>query len=204
MEKYKCQTVTTLNWQNDATANDLLTKAARMVQPIMIKHKLQVLTLSEFFPSNPSLQGLNTNKGEMIEVRCREPSDQNRFYGIDYIVGTLLHELCHNIHGPHDSKFYKLLDQFQDELDEFQSKGVEGTGAGFDMPGRVVDTQRHNPSLVLEAKVKAADAAEKRLHMAKIMGKGKVGGTKTTLSPKEAAAKAAERRFKDGLSCGTI
>ena len=203
MDKYKCQTITTLNWQNDFTAKDLLTKASKMVQPIMIKHKLQITTLSEFFPSNPSLQGMNTNKGEKVEVRCREPSDQTRFYTIDYIVGTLLHELCHNVHGPHNSEFYKLLDQFNNELDEFQSKNIEGTGAGFDAPGKVLDNQRHNPTK-FDAKLKAADAAEKRLQLAQLMGKGKIGGTKTNLTPREAAAKAAERRFKDAASCGTL
>jgi hypothetical protein len=203
MDKYKCQAITTLNWQNDGIAKELLTKASKMVQPIMIKHKLEIITLSEFFPSNPSLQGMNTNKGEKVEIRCREPSDQHRFYTIDYIVGTLLHELCHNIHGPHNSEFYKLLDQFQNELDEFQSKNIEGTGAGFDMPGKVLDGQRHNPTK-FEAKLKAADAAEKRLQLAQLMGKGKIGGTKTNLTPREAAALAAERRFKDATSCGTL
>lgn len=50
MEKYKCQNIITLNWFNDLSVKNLLTKASRMVQPIMIKHKLEVSILSEFYP----------------------------------------------------------------------------------------------------------------------------------------------------------
>ena len=204
MEKYKCQNIITLNWSNDLSVKNLLTKASRMVQPIMIKHKLEVSILSEFYPSNSSLQGLNNNKGQKIEIRCRNPNNKNELYNLDYIIGTLLHELCHNIHGPHNSDFYKLLNQFQNELDEFQSKGIEGTGAGFDMPGQALDTIRHNPISILEAKNKAANSAEKRLQISKIMGNGKLGGNKTNLTPREAAIMAAEKRLKDSISCGNI
>lgn len=27
------------------------------------------------------------------------------------VLGTMLHELCHNEHGPHNAAFYKLLDE---------------------------------------------------------------------------------------------
>ena len=201
--QYKCHTITTLGWSDDDVAKDLLNKASRIVQPIMIKRKFQVPKLIEFFPKNKSLQGLNVNKGQEIKIRLREPSDQKRFYHIEYIVGTLLHELCHNVHGPHNSDFYKLLDELNKELDDFQKKGIEGTGAGFDMEGKKVDNERHNPSSIIEVKKKAAEAAEKRLRLQKLIGKGVdvVGGTKTNLSPREAAARAAERRYNDNLIC---
>ena len=205
MQIYKCQTITTLGWSDDNLAKELLTKAARMVQPIMIKRKWAVKSLIEFFPPNKSLQGLNVNKGQEIQIRCREPMDQKRFYSFDYIMGTLLHELCHNVCGPHNSDFYKLLDELNKELDDFQSKGIEGTGMGFDVDGKKLDTDRHDPVSKFDAKRKAAAAAEKRARVKMLMGKCKyvVGGTNTKLTPREAAALAAERRFKDGQSCGT-
>ena len=32
------------------------------------------------------------------------------FLPYESVLGTMLHELCHNVYGPHDAKFYKLLD----------------------------------------------------------------------------------------------
>ena len=29
------------------------------------------------------------------------------------VLGTMLHELCHNEHGPHNAAFYKLLDEIK-------------------------------------------------------------------------------------------
>ena len=58
-------------------------------------------------------QGLNIGGGggttREIKLRlCRDGSEA--FIDYEFIVGTMLHELCHNVHGPHDTKFYGLLD----------------------------------------------------------------------------------------------
>ncbi len=203
-DKYKCQHVETLKWSNDETVTKLLSKASRMVQPIMVRRKWKVPKLSEFYPTNPRLLGLNINRGQEIKIRCRLPSDQKSLYQIDHIVETLLHELCHIVHGPHNSNFYKLLDQLREELDEFQKKGVEGTGYGFDIEGKKLDTEKVNNLSRHEAKLAAVKAAEKRAKIRSMMGVYKLGGKKTKLSPREAAALAAEKRYKDGISCGTI
>lgn len=58
-------------------------------------------------------QGLNIGGGggttKEIKLRVCKPGSE-AFIDYDFIVGTMLHELCHNVHGPHDAKFYKLLD----------------------------------------------------------------------------------------------
>ena len=46
-----------------------------------------------------------------IRLRLREPHDEARFLAYDCVLGTMLHELAHNIRGPHDTQFYKLLDE---------------------------------------------------------------------------------------------
>ena len=46
-------------------------------------------------------------------MRLRRPRDEASFYDYDFVLGTMLHELAHNIRGPHDAAFYKLLDELK-------------------------------------------------------------------------------------------
>lgn len=62
-------------------------------------------------PSNPGLLGLNIDGGKEVRIRLRYNGRERDFYPYESILGTLLHELTHNEHGPHDAKFYKLLDE---------------------------------------------------------------------------------------------
>jgi len=48
---------------NDAEAKQMLTKIAKQVQPIMRKRSWRVPRLSEFFPANANLLGLNIGGG---------------------------------------------------------------------------------------------------------------------------------------------
>src|SRR5204862_4860139 len=60
--------------------------------------------------------GLNRNAGEVIELRLRtDVYDGYRDY--KSIRKTLCHELAHNVHGPHDSKFWALCKQIEQEVD---------------------------------------------------------------------------------------
>lgn len=116
----------------------------------------------------------------------------------------MLHELTHNVHGPHDEQFYKLLAELEDEYDALQRSGY--AGEGFFSPGhRLGAGVSHNlpPHL---ARAKAAEAAEKRRQLSAInKGGGRLGGRVSALnilSPRELAARAAERRRQDELTCG--
>jgi hypothetical protein len=62
------------------------------------------------------LQGLNSGgdgqgNTQRILVRLRHASDDSRFIDFNSVLGTMLHEITHNIHGPHNAAFYKLLDE---------------------------------------------------------------------------------------------
>ena len=41
------------------------------------------------------------------------------------IVGTLLHELTHNLYSAHDSKFYKFLDKLKSRYDDIHCRGAK-------------------------------------------------------------------------------
>lgn len=59
--------------------------------------------------------GLNRNAGEVIELRLRtDVYDGYRDYKI--IRDTLCHELAHNVHGPHDRKFWDLCKAIEEEV----------------------------------------------------------------------------------------
>lgn len=129
-------------------AKDLLQKVALQVQPLMRTHKFTVPLLTEFSPKQPNLLGLNVGGGNgkslEIRIRLRPPSSsssisQDSFYPYEHILGTMLHELIHNVRGPHDALFYKKLDELTAECEELMAKGIIGSGQGFDAPsaGRI-------------------------------------------------------------------
>jgi len=64
-------------------------------------------------PANPSLLGLNIGPGAEIKIRLRRPNCEWDFFPYEQILDTMLHELCHNEHGPHNAQFYNLLDEIR-------------------------------------------------------------------------------------------
>lgn len=197
--------VKTLGHDRDAEARSLLLNIAKQVQPIMRKRKWRVMLLSEFYPRNPSLLGLNIGAGQEIRIRLRKPGREWEFLPYEALVGTMLHELTHNEHGPHDAKFYKLLDEITKECEDLMAKGISGTGQGFDAPGKRLGGYVHNPPSS-NMRQSALTAAEKRARMGAMMPSGprRLGGDSVimqALSPIQAAAMAAERRSRDDLWC---
>lgn len=166
----------------------------------MARRKWAVPLLNEFYPSNPSLLGLNRNRGECILVRLRRPQNKNSFFSYDAILHTLLHELCHIERGPHDAAFYSLLDALVAEAENIAPQNSEPTGRGYrlgDWSTRTVPRAR--------AGAAAADAAARRARIQALMGSGRLGGDvgrmHTARSARELAVEAAERRRRDDVWC---
>ncbi|PON94046.1 WLM domain containing protein [Trema orientale] len=189
-------------------ARRILEKVAKQVQPIMRKHKWRVKLLSEFYPNNPSLLGLNVGNGIQVKLRLRRPNREWDFFPFDQILDTMLHELCHNAHGPHNANFYKLWDELRQECEELMAKGISGTGEGFDLLGRRLGGFSRQPPLS-SLRSTALAAAEKRSRLGSLLPSGpkRLGGDSTimvALSPIQAAAMAAERRLQDDIWCGSV
>lgn len=95
------------------------------IKAAMRKHKYTVPLLTEMNPIEHTQSdhegtsrtlGLNRNRGEVIELRLRTDAyDGYRDYKT--IRKTLCHELAHNIHGPHDRKFWDLCHQIEREVE---------------------------------------------------------------------------------------
>jgi len=184
----------------------LLQRVASLVKPIMRKHGWVLPVLAEFFPESPNLVGLNVNGGQKILLRLRPAHAPDTFFDEESIVHTMLHELTHNVHGPHDEKFYKCLSSLEDEYDALKRSGYAGEGF-FSKGHRLGTNVSHNlPPHV--ARQKALEAAEKRRRLNIIMnGGGRVGGSgvrnHSNKSPRELAAEAAERRARDEKACAS-
>jgi DNA-dependent metalloprotease WSS1 len=103
------------------------------------------------------MPGINQNQGQKICLRLRYPGDKNQFLPLEQVVDTMLHELSHNVHGPHDAAFHALWDQLRKEYEGLVSKGYTGEGflsEGHRLGGRAVPRD--------EARRIARTAAEKR------------------------------------------
>ncbi|CAI7806103.1 unnamed protein product [Closterium sp. NIES-54] len=111
-------------------ARGLLERMAKQVEPIMARRRWKVPLLSEFSPSNARLLGLNINRGREIRIRLRPAGKPDSFFPYEHVLGTMLHELTHIERGPHDAKFYKLLDELNEECDDLIARGITGTPFG--------------------------------------------------------------------------
>ncbi|ODH38411.1 hypothetical protein ACO22_02362 [Paracoccidioides brasiliensis] len=154
----------------EAEALTTLRKIASLVKPIMRQRGWRVGTLAEFYPER-SLLGININRGEKICLRLRYPFDDNQFLPLDQVLDTMLHELCHIVHGPHNQEFHALWNQLRDEHMQLALKGY--TGEGFLSEGKRLGGARIP---LHEARRLARVAADKQNTLTAGSGR-KVGGT---------------------------
>ncbi|KAI9669427.1 MAG: hypothetical protein M1831_000463 [Alyxoria varia] len=179
-----------------------LQQVVSLVKPIMRKRGWRVGTLTEFFPDAPNLLGLNINRGQKICVRLRYAGDKTQFLPLESVVDTMLHELSHNVVGPHNAEFDKLWNELRDEYDDLKIKGYTGEGflsQGYRLGGKRVPLQ--------EVQRQHRAAAEKRRELQKLQkGSGqKLGGKAVPRSwdIRQVIADAATRRTKITQGCGS-
>ncbi|TLS28586.1 hypothetical protein PpBr36_00848 [Pyricularia pennisetigena] len=186
----------TLSRQEDALHT--LKRLASMVKPIMRARGWRVRQLAEFYPDQQNLLGLNVNRTHKILVRLRYPGDVNQFLPFEEVTDTLLHELAHIVHGPHDTKFHALWDQLRDEHEGLLRSGYTGDGflsVGHKLGGRRIPMD--------EARRIARVAAEKRRAERGDVGR-RLGGKapRPGENIREIIANAAGRRQASLQGCG--
>ncbi|KAH8899316.1 WLM-domain-containing protein, partial [Thozetella sp. PMI_491] len=176
----------------------MLKKIASLVKPIMRARGWKVGELAEFYPDQQNLLGLNVNKGQKILLRLRYPSDRSLFLPIEQVTDTMLHELSHIVHGPHDAKFHALWNQLRDEHEGLALKGY--TGEGFLSEGHRLGGRNIPMS---EARRLARAQAERRRDMNKGSGQ-RLGGAvpRPGSDIRRVIATAAERRNRALQGCG--
>ncbi|OMJ20203.1 DNA-dependent metalloprotease WSS1 [Smittium culicis] len=88
----------------------------------------KVNKLTEFYPKDKYLLGLNINKTAEIKIRLRDHRNYDVFYTYEDLLGTLLHELTHIVRSPHDEEFYRILFKLKREAATLILKGYRGEG----------------------------------------------------------------------------
>lgn len=89
---------------------------------------------------------------------------------MEQVVDTMLHELAHIVHGPHDERFHALWNKLRDEHETLLMKGYTGEGflaKGYKLGGRNVPMD--------ELRRQARAAAERRRILTKGSGQ-RLGG----------------------------
>ncbi|KIW48083.1 uncharacterized protein PV06_00705 [Exophiala oligosperma] len=180
-------------------ALQMLQKIASMVKPIMRQRNWRVGVLTEFYPREANLLGLNVNRGEKICLRLRHAGDDTQFLPFESVLDTMLHELCHIVHGPHHQAFNALWDKLRDEHEALLRKGY--TGEGFLGKGNRLGGRRVP---VNEIKRQARAAAERRRTHNKGSGQRLGGqGIVRGQNAREIIAAAAEKRLRIERGCGS-
>ncbi|KAI4182597.1 MAG: hypothetical protein L6R41_005885 [Letrouitia leprolyta] len=183
----------------EAEALQTLRKVASLVKPIMRQRSWRVGILTEFYPPEQNLLGLNWNRGQKICLRLRYPGDERQFLPLEQVVDTMLHELCHNVHGPHNEAFHNLWNQLRDEHEALIRKGY--TGEGFLSTGHKLGGSTHRIPMH-EAQRRARAAAEKRRTLTAGSGQ-KLGGAglRRGQDIRKVIADAAQRRIDIMRGC---
>ncbi|OAP63515.1 hypothetical protein AYL99_02742 [Fonsecaea erecta] len=180
----------------------ILKKTASIVKPIMRIRNWRVGMLCEFFPEDPNLLGLNVDRGAKIYLRLRYPGDDTQFLPFENVVDTMLHELSHIVHGPHDQAFNALWDKLRDEHETLLRKGYTGEGflgKGTRLGGRGI------PRAELQRQARAAADRRRQISVLSQGSGGKVGGQGILRgqNAREIIAAAAEKRNRISRGCGS-
>lgn len=137
---------------------------------------------------NQTTQGRG-KKSHTIHLRLRHPTDHARFLLYEDVAGTMAHELAHCEHGPHNEKFYKLMDGILEEHAVIMASKL--TSNGNPMPAFGGNGQR------LGGNVSSAAGTIHRQQPQLVHQGYKLGGDNAFqqwMTPQEAAAVAAEAR----------
>jgi hypothetical protein len=148
-----------LSLPNADQAKTLLERVVREFEPIAKQRGYNVLSVSELCCCNDGLDfdptangkkrrkrrkmanniwGYNqttssgSRKSHTIHLRLRHTSNHHtRFLPYEDVAGTLAHELAHCVHGPHDAKFYKLMDEILDDHAGLMAGNLSSNGASM-------------------------------------------------------------------------
>jgi DNA-dependent metalloprotease WSS1 len=162
------------------------------------------------------MAGLNTNFGQIINIRLRPARAPNTFYDMETLMDTMLHELAHNVFSEHEKPFYGLFEEIKREWELLSSKGYQGEG--FFSPGqRLGSGSGVNKSFIAATAAdrrRIKEAAQRRAEgiivgpVGRRLGGGdngrRLGGGEIIedIDPRQLAAMAAEQRARDQTRCG--
>ena len=167
-------------------------------------------------PANVLGYNLTMGRVNRIHLRLRHAKNHT-FYSYDDIAGTMCHELAHCEIGPHNAKFYKLMDEIMEQHAVYMVRGVVMDQSGFPMgsnDARVLGGTTGTGISSVSGRNEREQAAKNRLQQKKLglggtfrlgggfmpatgAGSSNASSSLAHLPPAEAARRAAERRVED-------
>ncbi|AJV32178.1 Wss1p [Saccharomyces cerevisiae FostersB] len=188
---------------NKEDALNLIKEIAHKVSYLMKENHFKVTNLVEFYPRDQRLLGMNVNHGSKIMLRLRCSTDEFQFLPMECIMGTMLHELTHNLFGPHDKKFYNKLDELIGRQWVIEQRGLYDTflGNGQRLGGRANLRSNRYPMTGISTNTGIVRKRGKGVKLGSLNPEG-ISSIDRGNSPRELAAFAAERRYRDDRWCG--
>lgn len=156
-----------------------------------------------------------TNTHHRIHIRLRETTsnkssaagaDHTTFYSYEHVAGTMSHELAHCDVGPHNVKFYKLMDDIQEQHAVFLTNRVVTDGSGFPLNspqahvlgsgGNAARTSSNRTGAAAQAAIQRQHKRNQRRNTCTCLPQKLGGNSKMAqwMLPGQAAAMAAETR----------
>jgi len=121
----------------------------------------------------PAGDGITSHR---IALRLRQPRS-HELHSFEHCMKVMLHEMSHIVHGNHSAQFYQMMEEITKQYETYLAKGQVLDAQGMPMVGGVkMDSARHNPTSLAEARARAMRAAEARARSSALMGGGKLGG----------------------------
>ncbi|POM68281.1 Neutral zinc metallopeptidase, Zn-binding site [Phytophthora palmivora] len=195
-----------------AEAQQLLERLTVAILPILTQKRFRVRRLLEFFPKDGALLGMNVNRGAKIYIRLRPKQTPETFYPYEALLETLLHELTHMVHGPHNQAFYRYLDDLKHEMESLMMRGLVGEeGAKFVDAGTGQRLGGNNVGVPI--RLAAVLAVKRRKQYNSLLGGetsrrlGSARPSNEVLNPQTLRRKvleAAERRRRDNEHCRNV
>ncbi|KAK3720675.1 hypothetical protein LTR37_003725 [Vermiconidia calcicola] len=111
--------------EDQKIAKDFLERIAAQCYPVMKKDYLSVMALEEY-PPNPEFLGRNFNAGEVIQLVLKDKA--GRWLSFKFVQMVMMHELAHCKQMNHSSFFWRVRNQYAEQMKELWSKKYTGEG----------------------------------------------------------------------------
>jgi hypothetical protein len=128
-----------------ALAQDFLERVAAVCYPIMKANHLAVMSLEEYEP-NMEFVGRNFNAGEVVQLVLKAPYS-GRWLPFRHVQMVMMHELAHCKQMNHSKAFWKVRNQYCDELRLLWQRNY--TGDGFWSRGQTLLSRQYTTSSLL-------------------------------------------------------
>ena len=153
------------------------------------------------------------NRGQVVKIRLRSACDSSLFLPYVDVLGTLIHELTHNLVSNHASKFYKVMDELYEEVEKDEDKSfgntnttvpIQGTGTRLGSRSTSISSGKNLRTMAAEAALRRqkdiGSASVRGLDGGYILG-GKPLLENTRAEQRSRILDALERRRVDNQTC---